>query len=424
MRFLLTTFGSFGDLHPYIAVGIGLRDRGHTVTIGSTEGYRAKVEGEGLRFHAIRPDLTALHGSSEFMDKAFHPRTGTDYIVRKVFLPVVEQAYEDTLAAARDADILVSHAIAFSTPSVADKLGKPWVGVVLQPSILLSAYDPPQLPFQDKFLRRFGVPFWSSMFSFARWILRGWGRPLNNLRKREGLPPLRNPLLHDALSPYGSQAWFSPVLTPRQPDWPAQMEVTGFPFYDKLDTATGLDPRLAAFLDDGPPPVVFTLGSSAVFTAGPFYRESLRAVEQVGCRAVLLTGPDPRNQPDTPVPACVFIADYARYSQLLPRGAATVHQGGVGTTGQAMRAGRPMLFVPYSHDQPDNAMRVGRLGAARTVERHRYRADRVARELRILLEQPSYMESARGIATAMQSEDGVRAACDGLERIAMKQSAK
>jgi UDP:flavonoid glycosyltransferase YjiC (YdhE family) len=130
-HFLLTTFGSLGDLHPYIAVGMGLRDRGHTVTIAISEFYRSKVEGEGLNFHPVRPDMPFVLDRPDVMRRAFHPRTGSEYIVRELLLPRLEQTYEDTLAVARGADLLVGHVVAFATRMVAETLNKRWVSVVL-----------------------------------------------------------------------------------------------------------------------------------------------------------------------------------------------------------------------------------------------------------------------------------------------------
>ena len=355
----------------------------------------------------------------EVYRRLVHPRTGTEYVFRELFLPWIEQSFEDTLEAARNADLIVGHAIAFATPTVAEYLKKPWVSIALQPSIFLSAQDPSAIS---------GAPFLSPLFAlgpgvtrvflrFARSIVRRWGAPLNALRARLGLSQLRNPLLDDMFSPYGTQGWFSRVLAQPQEDWPARTEITGFPFYDKLEPGQGLSPALARFLDAGPAPVVFTLGSSAVLDAGGFYAESLVAVRKTGCRAVLLIGRDPRNKPSGFVPDTVFVAEYAPYSELLPHAAATVHQGGVGTTAQALRAGKPMIVVPFSHDQPDNAMRVRRLGVGRIIPRSRYRADRLARELKMLLT-AEYKSAARAAACEMDCEDGVSAACQGLEHVA------
>lgn len=418
-HFLLTTLGSLGDLHPYIAVGIGLRDRGHRVTIATSEIYRPKVEGEGLGFRPLRPDLGELIDRPEVIRAVVHPRTGTEYVFRKLFLPWVEQGFEDTVAAARDADLMVGHPVAFATPTAAEYLKKRWISVALQPSVFLSAFDPPAIsgaPFL-KPLHALGPAASRTFFRFARRIVRGWGAPLNALRRKLGLREFANPVLDDMFSPYGTQAWFSRIFAQPQPDWPERTTVTGFAFYDKLEPGQGLSPQLAEFLDAGPAPVVFTLGSSAVFDAGAFYTESLAAVRKIGCRAVLLIGRDARNALQGPAPENVCVAEYAPYSELFPRAAVTVHQGGVGTTAQALRAGRPMLVVPHGNDQPDNGTRARRLGLARMIPKGKYGAGRVASELKILLEDHSYVAAAARAAAKIASEDGVGAACDEIEQL-------
>jgi UDP:flavonoid glycosyltransferase YjiC (YdhE family) len=418
-HFLLTTFGSFGDLHPYIAVGMGLRNRGHRVTIATSENYRAKVEGEGLNFYAVRPDLSYLLDRPDIMRRAFHPRTGSEYIIRHLFLPPVEQSCEDLMSVASTADLIVGHVVSFATPTVAELLRKKWISVALQPSIFLSVFDPPVLsgmPFARQ-LQSLGPGFWRPGTRLAKSIVRKWGAPLNELRRKLGLRALQNPLLDDMFSRFGTQAWFSPVLARPQPDWPAKARVTGFPFYDKLEPGQALSPELGAFLNSGPPPVVFTLGSSAVLTAGRFFEESAAAAERLGIRAILLVGPDSRNSLPQALPETIAVAPYAPYSQLFPRAAAIVHQGGVGTTAQALRAGKPMLVAPFSHDQPDNAARVERLGCARVLSLKNYRARTIARELHAILADRKYADAASSAACEIAAEDGVGAACDGLEAV-------
>jgi UDP:flavonoid glycosyltransferase YjiC (YdhE family) len=416
VKVLLTTFGSLGDLHPYIAVGKGLRARGHSVVLATSEIYRAKVEGEGLGFHAVRPDLSGVLDHPAEMRKAMHPRTGTRYVITKMFLPHLEASY-DTLAAAREADLIVSHPIAFATPIAAEVAKKPWISIALAPSLMLSAFDPPRIPIPfAELIRGAGPGFWGAFFRMVRRAARRRGEPIARLRAKLGLPALPfSPIFDSMFSPWGMQAWFTSIWAKPQPDWPANVTITGFPFYDRLDPAAGMGDDLRRFLAAGPPPVVFTLGSSAVFDARGFYIESAEAARLAGVRAVLLTGVDPRNKPARPLPESVFVAEYAPYSELLPHAAATVHQGGVGTTAQALRSGRPMIVVPFSHDQPDNAARVVRLGVARTVARGSYRADRVAAELQALLRSGEYRERAAWAGEAVRREDGVGAACDGLE---------
>jgi UDP:flavonoid glycosyltransferase YjiC (YdhE family) len=109
--------------------------------------------------------------------------------------------------------------------------------------------------------------------------------------------------------------------------------------------------------------------------------------------------------------------DYAPYSQVFRRAACVVHQGGVGTTAQALRAGVPQLVMPYSHDQPDNAARCARLGVSRTIARDRYTAENAARELREILTKDSYQDCAAQAQRVVNVEHGTQMACDAIENI-------
>jgi UDP:flavonoid glycosyltransferase YjiC (YdhE family) len=234
------------------------------------------------------------------------------------------------------------------------------------------------------------------------------------LRAEVGLPPTsESPLFEGQNSPLLVLALFSKLLADTQPDWPRQTILTGFPFFDQ-DGEGGMPPELVRFLDAGPPPLVFTLDSSAVADAGPFYEHSVTAAKRLGRRAVITSGRD-AGRWRASLPDGVIACDYAPFSELFPRAAVIVHAGGVGTTGLAMQSGRPTLVVPYAHDQPDNAERVRRLGIARTVAHHRYTPARAAAELRHLLESPMYDQRASEVAEQIRQEDGVRAACDALE---------
>jgi UDP:flavonoid glycosyltransferase YjiC (YdhE family) len=167
------------------------------------------------------------------------------------------------------------------------------------------------------------------------------------------------------------------------------------------------------FLAAGESPIVFTLGSAAVHIADDFFAQSARAAQRLGRRALLVLG---QNVPPPDLPPTILACDYLPYAQIFPHAAAIVHQGGVGTTAQALRAGRPMLVVPFAHDQPDNAARVTRLGVARTLPRWRYRAPQIARELAALLGDASVTRAAADIGQTVRAERGVAAACDALEK--------
>jgi UDP:flavonoid glycosyltransferase YjiC (YdhE family) len=153
-----------------------------------------------------------------------------------------------------------------------------------------------------------------------------------------------------------------------------------------------------------------------VWTAGDFFEESVNAAKELGHRAVLLCGSDAQVLA-AKLPEGMMAADYAPYSEILPRARAVIHQGGIGTTAQVLRAGVPMLVVPFSHDQPDNAARVQRLGVARTLPRKDYNSRNAARELRALLEVGEYSERATEVGQVVRSEDAPRRACDLIESL-------
>src|SRR6202000_493098 len=223
--------------------------------------------------------------------------------------------------------------------------------------------------------------------------------------------------------PPPSRVWpfFSPLLGEPQPDWPASTKVTGFVFYDGDAGQRELPSAVEEFLQQGPPPLVFTLGSAAVLDAGDFYQQSALAAALLGRRAVLLVGSAPRHIPPE-IPQDVCVANYAPYSKLFPRAAAIIHQGGVGTTAQALISGKPMLVMPYSHDQPNSPRRVRGLGVARVIRRRRSTAELAARKIALLLDSPRMCRRAARIGEQLRSEDGLNAACDALEALQKSRS--
>jgi UDP:flavonoid glycosyltransferase YjiC (YdhE family) len=416
-RVVLATLGSLGDLHPFIAVAKELQARGHEPVIATSEFHRERVERQGIAFFPMRPDLLGLEDQPDLFRKLMDRKTGTEFIFKQIFMPNLRDSYDDLREAVRGADLLVSHTTAFAGPLLAEVTGVRWVSAVLSPASLMSKYDPP-VPPQAPWLRHLhplGPWFFGALLRLGKHWLRPWTEPVRRLREELGLPRGGDPMFEGANSPECVLALFSEVIGTRQPDWPPQAVQTGFAFFDDA-FAAGLSPELAQFLDAGPPPIVFTLGSSAVMDAGPFYEESVEAVRRLGRRAVVLLGIDPRNRPAGPLPQSVIALDYVPFSALFPRAAAIVHQGGVGTTAQALRAGRPMLVVPWSHDQPDNAERVRRLGVARTLDRNRYHARTAAAALDRLLDDSSYVAQADAVGRRVRREHGTAAACDAIER--------
>ncbi len=318
------------------------------------------------------------------------------------------------MAIARSVDFLVAHEIIYAAPLVAETLQLRWASCTLAPNAFFSTYEPlvtSVYPALAK-LHRFGPTANGWVVKAMKAITSSWVRPLHQLREELGLRPIQHPIIGpDKHSPYLVLALFSSALAQPQPDWPANAVITGFTFYDGKPGQT-LTPDLQMFLDAGDRPLVFTLGSAAVKTAGDFYASSAQTAEQLGCRAVLLLGDNP---PPPNLSKAIFTSAYEPYSELFPLTKAIVHQGGIGTTAQALRSGNPALVVPYSLDQPDNAARVQRLGTARTIKREQYSISRVVNELNELMRATSYATRAAEVSAIVRAEEGGKVACDAIE---------
>jgi UDP:flavonoid glycosyltransferase YjiC (YdhE family) len=414
-RVLICTYGSAGDLLPYLAIGLELRRLGWVVTLGVPPVYAERVRAAGLEAAAIRPDKAINAPDPDLWDRFKTGERSPARLFSEMFLPGIRESWEDTLAAARNADLIVSHTLAFAAPIAAERLGLPWVSGVVSPIAYFSRTDPPALGpnWAGPLLEAVGGLGVGAAKLAMHAILRAWSGEWRSIRREAGLDDSGDPVSAQH-SPLLALGLFSPLLGGRQHDWPESSLITGFPFMDDPFQQM-LDPDLARFLDEGEPPVVFTLGTTAVNEAGDFYAVSARAAAALGARAVLLTGKRAGNTPAS-LPTGVTAVPYAPFAALLPRASVVVHQAGIGTLAQVMRAGKPSLAVPFAHDQPDNAARAARLGIARVVPRSRYMVHAVEAALGETLEDSAMQRRAREAGQQVRQEDGARVAAEAIDR--------
>lgn len=428
-RIVLCTAGSLGDLHPFIALGLALKARGVQAEIATSVEYGAKVEAEGLVFHRVGPGVERLSADLG-MDLAGLTEAiarSDRFLFEKVMLPYLETWTREVEVVARGSSAVVGATFAAGAAMAAELAAVPYVSAALQPTVVFSAYDPPFLP-RAPWLRPAsgGGQLWlnRATIGLARASTAHWTRPINRVRAALGLPSSDANLLFDGTARADlALGLYSPLLSPAQPDAPPGFAVTGYAAYDsEAGGASVMTPDLERFLAEGSAPVVFTLGSAAVHIAGDFYRESLEAARRLGRRAVLLVGPEgDRSGADGPD---VIALPYAPFSHLFPRAAAVVHQGGVGTTQQAVRAGRPQVVVPFLGDQFDNAARVVRLGCGATLGRGRYRSGRVAEVLNRVLEDATMVETAAQLGVVAAREDGAGVAAERIIALITRDAAK
>lgn len=432
-KIVLATIGSLGDLHPMMALGLELKSRGHEITVAAMEFYREKIETSGFRFSPLRPHLDIEN--RELALEILDARKGPEILIKDLIFPQLKGMFDDLMSATQGADLFVSGEIVYVAKSVQEKTGIKWISTSLAPISFFSAHDPSVYPTAEllEYLRPLPVGFHRALFKFMRWTISGWMKKYEEFRRGIGLSEDHDPIFFGKNSELLHLAMFSKALTKPQPDWHRPTLQTGFCFYDGRGFFNAPE-GLQEFLDAGEAPIVFTLGSAAVMDARDFFEESAKAANILKRRAVLIYGlfnEPPKIEAETRPPGSVSSEasertllgsrvsafDYAPYSLVFPRAACVVHQGGVGTTGQVLRAGVPHLIMPYGHDQPDNAARCKRLGVARVVSRNLYRAERAAFELGKILSDERYKETAVEAGKIVQAEHGTKVACDAVEQI-------
>ena len=431
MKIVFAAFGSLGDMHPLNALGIELKKRGHHIIFAAMEFYREKIETLGFEFRPMRPDLNP--DNKELARELMDAGKGSELLLRKILLPNLRPMYEDLREAVRDADLMISGEVVFVAKSVHEKTGIKWITTTLAPGSFLSTHDPFVPPTAQwlKHFRFLGAPVHGVIYGFARRMIESWLGEYREFRRELGLDENHNPIFFGKNSDLLNLAMFSKVLGEPQPDWHQPTIQTGFCFYDGQGDVGKMPEGLTKFLDSGEPPIVFTLGSAAVMDARDFFEESAKAAKILGKRAVLLYGifNEPpklvesgewRVESGENITSNVAAFDYAPYSLVFPKAACVVHQGGVGTTAQVLRAGVPHLIMPYSHDQPDNAARCERIGVARVISRESYAAENAAKHLRVLLSDSSYKAKAIEAGEIVAAEHGTLTACDAIENILRK----
>lgn len=404
-KVLFTTLGSHGDLHPYIAMALAFKKRGDSVCIASSPQYRENVERLGIRFIPMGPSLEELGPEANWVKQASDLKNGAEFIITKLVLPYLEQCYQHIEQEVRESDLVITHILSLAAPMAAEKYNIPWLSCSLQPSVFLSAYDPPSIgpALHIRRLRFLGPGFLRFCFKLGLTLSNKWFFPLVKFRKKLGLPPTKKNPFADGSSPYANLVLFPEIFAHAQPDWPTPYVQTDFPIFDQ-DGSADLSSAVKDFLSAGPAPLVFTLGTAIVKLESDFYKLAYKVIKRLGVRAIFLVSKNPLGvPPEAYADPLVLVSAYEPFSLLFPRCSLVVHQCGIGTTAQALRAARPQVLVPFAHDQPDNARRVVELGIGEQVLASRLTERRLYRALSLVLADPAYAESARRFAQELAS---------------------
>ena len=448
---LLLTMGSAGDVHPLIALGMGLKARGHRVTLMTNDHFEQRTLDAGLEFLAtsIAEDYLELMKDPDL----WNLRKALRLIFEVGSLPIMRPVY-DILSEYDPAEtIVLSQSLIFGARIAQEHLGMPMFSIVLQPSILRSNIDPPVIapPITSP-----AVPP-SIQNAFLRLVDRLAIDPIvakdvNGFRAELGLPPASGFLRDWHLSPQGILGLWPASFAPKPSDWPANMHLSGFLNFETtlsdiqremrragLDSETSktpdprhrsaavldsdptnradsfegsLDSDLESFLSAGSPPLVFTPGS-AMSQGQNFFGAALDACLRLDRRGLFLS-PYADQIPDD-LPDNIRHFSYAPFSELLPRSAALIYHGGIGTLAQALAAGIPHLIMPMSHDQPDNARRIRAMGVGDFLNPWRFKGPALARKLERLLESPEVRLACERHKSSVNYSAALETCCDQFE---------
>lgn len=421
-RIVFAAMGSYGDVHPFMAVALEMQARGWSPILLAAAEYVDKARAAGLDFAPMPPS------AAEVMERSGGPaellkHLGEDeYLIRTHLVPAAEGACAAVLPHAREARLVVANHLAFGAHLAAELAGAPLALLAMQPMVFLSAYDPPvveKAPYLPAIRRTLGPWTVRQLLKLGAAAQRPLWKPLTELRAKLGLPAARGVGL-EVPNARAQVALWSPLLGGLQPDHPPATVIAGSLIYED-DPELGDEAPLNAFLDGGPAPVVLTLGSFAGQAESDYFRTGIAAARRLGLRAVVVGGPRALESLQALAAPDVFVAGYAAYSRLFPRARVVVHHGGIGTAQQALRAGVPQLVVPQFGDQPDNARRLRALGVTRAVPFKRYTETAAQAALATLLA-PEIAERAADLGRMAASERGAERAADALEKAAAQRA--
>lgn len=421
MKVLLLALGSRGDVQPFLALAVGLREAGHHVTLAAPHTYRAWIEEYGIHFYPARfnphemlqrPEVQALVKSRNVARQM--------RVLTQTIGPGLIQSFDDFWEAGQTAEFVVQTGTGFGGTEIAQQRGIPMAIAFLQPFAVTRAFPSFFLPLRGS------LGGWYNRLTHQLMYAALWptmGSPANQWRKtRFHLPPYKSlPDIFTHARQTGAPilCGYSPSALPKPADWEANLHVTGYWF---LEAPPAWQPsaELLHFLESGPPPVYIGFGSMRDDDPERLTRLALRALALSGQRGVLLGGWGGLAQ--SSLPNSVFFIDNAPHAWLFPRMTAVVHHGGAGTTGAGFRAGVPSLITPFALDQYAWAGLATQLGVrpAGLGEMKTLTAEKLAAAINVAVNDAGIRARAAALGEKIRAENGVARAVEIIERHAAR----
>jgi sterol 3beta-glucosyltransferase len=409
----MLTYGTRGDVEPFVSLGLGLERHGYRVLLAAPKPFAGFVESRGIPFAGLEGDPASV--SDRLADKAgLNPLAMMRFLSAYIY-PLAERVLLQAADACQDCDaILHTFLMTDGGHHLAVERGIPDISAqffpVFSPTGAFPAPVFPDWPLGPAY-RRFSHRLVTSAFRFGGQVLY---RRLR--RARPHLPRLnRWGLDSRGRIEIPLMLAYSRLIMPVPPELGPRAAVTGY-WSAEMDEGWLPDPDLAAFIEGQPPPVYMGFGSMASARQSQVQRACVEAARSLGLRVVLSAGPG--SQSDQPESDCVHTIAGVPHGWLFPRMGAVVHHGGSGTTGAASRAGVPQVVIPFSADQAFWGRRVERLGVAPPpIPLKRLSVERVRRALAFAVGDGNARTRAAWLGEEIRKETGVENAVGFVREI-------
>lgn len=414
MHLIVTALGSYGDVLPMAGLAAAMQGRGHRVQVVANPFFSGIFESVGVELLPLGTE-EHYHWLTHHPD-LWKPLRGPRFVLKTGWSDWLRPLY-DVLAPHIEPGrtLLAAHPLDVASRVLQDEGKAAAASVLLAPVSMRSMRAAPRMfgalftERSPRFLQR--LQYWVGDVLLVDPLVCP---ELNRFRREKGLPPVRRILKEWYLSPELAVGLFPEWFAPVQPDWPPQFVPAGFPLWDRIG-ADVMPPEAERFLAEDDAPIVFAPGS-AMRRGERFFAAAAEACHRLKRRGVFLT--DYPEQLPVDLPPGVAHFEYVPLSLLLPRSAALVHHGGIGTSSQGLSAGVPQLVSPMAFDQLDNGTRLKRLGVGGVLRRNRLTAGRLTQHLARLLGDPAVAAACKSASEKSAETDGLALACEALEQLA------
>jgi sterol 3beta-glucosyltransferase len=410
MKICILTIGTRGDVQPYIALAVGLKEVGHEVTIATLSEYQSLVEQYGLKHTALRGDFLK---AAQTADKNSSPQRGNPLRLIRQYQAMAKDTLADEWASAKDTEVFIYNPAAIGAFDIADKLGVPAFAAFPAPLYTPTREFPsPFFPFRNlgpfnKTSHKFFAKLAPAMF---RGSINAWRREVLGLTPAKTESMLRG-------KPIPTLYAYSDVVIPRPADWDRSAIVTGYWFLD-APKEWRPDPALVRFIANGPAPVYVGFGSMSMFGEANNLGLVAEALRIAGQRGIVTRGDGHANAGD--IPDHIFMVDALPHDWLFPKMAAVVHHGGAGTTGASLRAGIPTVICPFVGDQSFWGRRVATLGVGPSpVPIRKLTVQNLATAIKATVTDELMQQRALALGEILRTENGVGRAVEIIQSYLM-----